>query len=160
MRGDLGIGVIAAGVGAGLMYLLDPGGGRRRRALLRDKGIKLTHITTRAVDKTSRDMKNRIHGIMVSLQGGGQSRPGRRLALFQRNWPPAVRLMVAAIGSIVTAAGIARRGPAGAIFAGIGAGLTGMAATNFSIRNFMESVSAGHETEMREPLRGLRVASR
>ena len=160
MRGDLGTGVIAAGVGAGLMYLLDPNAGRRRRALLRDKGVKLTHSTTRAVDKTSRDMKNRIHGIMVSLQGGGQSRQGRRLALFQRNWPPAVRLMVGAIGSIVTAAGIARRGLAGTIIGGLGAGLTAMAATNFSIRHLMEGDLARHDTETRAPSRGLRAVSR
>jgi hypothetical protein len=160
MRGHLGNSVIAAAVGAGLMFLLDPNSGRRRRALIRDKGVKLAHNTTWAFDKTSRDMRNRIHGLIVSLQGGGQSRPGRRSALFQRNWPPAIRLTMGTIGSLATAIGLAKRGLVGAIIGGTGTGLAAMAATNFSIRNLMKGDSARHETHLREAMRESRAASR
>jgi len=58
-----------AAVGAGLMYLLDPEGGRRRRALLRDQLVSAAHKTTDAVDATSRDMTNRARGVVAELRG-------------------------------------------------------------------------------------------
>src|SRR5438270_382385 len=58
-----------AAVGAGLMYLLDPEGGRRRRGLLRDQLVSAAHKTTDAVDATSRDMTNRARGVVAELRG-------------------------------------------------------------------------------------------
>jgi hypothetical protein len=53
----------SVGLGAGLMYLFDPLVGRRRRALVRDKIIRLTHKAATAIDVTSRDLKNRAIGL-------------------------------------------------------------------------------------------------
>lgn len=39
MRSYLGLGVLAAGVGAGMMFLLDPQTGRRRRAILQNASL-------------------------------------------------------------------------------------------------------------------------
>lgn len=51
---SLGSLLIAAAIGAGLMYLLDPDGGRRRRALARDKAVHLKNtIAGRTVDVSS-----------------------------------------------------------------------------------------------------------
>jgi hypothetical protein len=58
-----------AAMGAGLMYLLDPEGGRRRRALLRDQLVSAAHKTTDAVEATSRDMTNRARGVVAELRG-------------------------------------------------------------------------------------------
>jgi hypothetical protein len=149
MRSDLGIGAISAGVGAGLMFLLDPALGRGRRALIRDKGVRLANTTASAVDKTSRDAKNRIHGVVVTLQGGGQSGPNSQPAILQRSWPPAVRFAMGTAGSIATAAGIAKRGVAGSIIAGLGAGITAMAITNFSIRDFLSRDKQGKDQNTR-----------
>ena len=69
MRNKLGLGVLGtAGLGAGLMFLLDPDIGKRRRAILRDKLISLTRLTAWAADKTSRDVKNRIYGTIQSTK--------------------------------------------------------------------------------------------
>jgi hypothetical protein len=57
-----------AAVGAGLMYLLDPQGGRRRRAVLRDQLVSAAHKTSDAVDATSRDMTNRARGVVAELR--------------------------------------------------------------------------------------------
>jgi hypothetical protein len=58
----------AAAAGAGVMYLLDPDGGRRRRALLRDRLVHAAHCTGDAVDSTSRDVSNRARGVVAELR--------------------------------------------------------------------------------------------
>jgi len=58
----------AAGLGAGLMYLLDPDQGGRRRALMRDQLVSAAHKTGDAADATSRDMRNRARGVVASLR--------------------------------------------------------------------------------------------
>ncbi len=52
-----------ATLGAGLMYILDPEGGRRRRALARDKAVHLSKTSGQALGKTSRDLLNRSKGV-------------------------------------------------------------------------------------------------
>lgn len=51
------------GLGTGLMYLLDPDRGRRRRALLRDKGAWAARKTSDCIRVTARDLRNRTQGI-------------------------------------------------------------------------------------------------
>jgi osmotically-inducible protein OsmY len=59
-----GIGLISGiGLGAGLMYVLDPDRGKRRRALARDKMVRLLHKADDAVWTTSRDVRNRARGL-------------------------------------------------------------------------------------------------
>jgi hypothetical protein len=58
----------AAAAGAGLMFLLDPDRGRRRRALVRDQLVRAAHRTGDAVDATSRDVGNRARGVVAELR--------------------------------------------------------------------------------------------
>jgi osmotically-inducible protein OsmY len=51
--------------GAGLMYLLDPDRGRRRRALVRDQVVHLANKTEDAAEATMRDMTNRMRGTVA-----------------------------------------------------------------------------------------------
>jgi BON domain len=60
--------LLAAAAGAGVMYLLDPDGGGRRRALLRDRLVHAAHRTGDAVDSTSRDVSNRARGVVAELR--------------------------------------------------------------------------------------------
>lgn len=65
----------AAGLGALMMYLYDPKGGRRRRALLRDKAVGLTNDAREAIGKKSKDLSNRAQGAIYeakSMLSGGQ----------------------------------------------------------------------------------------
>lgn len=57
-----------AAAGAGVMYLLDPDGGRRRRARVRDQLVHAAHRTGDAVDATSRDVGNRARGVVAELR--------------------------------------------------------------------------------------------
>jgi hypothetical protein len=51
------------GLGTGLIYLLDPDRGRRRRALLRDKGAWALRKTGDCIEVTAHDLRNRAQGI-------------------------------------------------------------------------------------------------
>ena len=65
----LGRVLVGAAIGAGVMYLLDPDGGRRRRALLRDQLVSAGHKTSDAMGATSRDVTNRARGVVAELRG-------------------------------------------------------------------------------------------
>ena len=56
------------GVGAGVMFLLDPDRGGRRRALIRDKAVSLSHTSKDALDKTARDLRNRATGVIAETK--------------------------------------------------------------------------------------------
>lgn len=68
------------GIGAGLMYIFDPKGGRRRRALIRDKAVGLSHSATDAIEGTAKDLSNRAKGLVHSagsLISGQQATTGQ-----------------------------------------------------------------------------------
>jgi hypothetical protein len=58
----------AMGIGSGLMYMLDPDRGKRRRALLRDKFVWVTRKTGEGIETTAWDLSNRARGIAASVQ--------------------------------------------------------------------------------------------
>ncbi|HEX5759963.1 MAG TPA: BON domain-containing protein [Thermoanaerobaculia bacterium] len=57
------------GLGAGLMFLLDPDRGRRRRALVRDKAVRSLNVTGEALRKTGKDLGNRTRGVAAEVHG-------------------------------------------------------------------------------------------
>ena len=56
------------GLGAGVMYLLDPERGRRRRAMLRDGVVARAIDSERFVEKSGRDMGNRARGFAAKTR--------------------------------------------------------------------------------------------
>ena len=52
-----------AALGAAIMYFLDPQGGRRRRALVRDQAVSLANQAGDYAGKTARDLSNRATGL-------------------------------------------------------------------------------------------------
>ncbi|MEZ0227179.1 MAG: BON domain-containing protein, partial [Planctomycetota bacterium] len=60
--------ILSVGTGAGLMYLLDPERGRRRRALLRDKAAHGAREVRRALGLASRDLVNRSRGVVAEVR--------------------------------------------------------------------------------------------
>jgi len=55
------------GLGAALMYILDPERGRTRRALVRDKVISAGNQTRQALNTTARDIGNRARGTVAEV---------------------------------------------------------------------------------------------
>jgi uncharacterized membrane protein len=56
------------GLGAALMYVLDPDRGRRRRALFRDQLVHAANILPDAIDATARDLSNRTRGLVAEVR--------------------------------------------------------------------------------------------
>ncbi len=61
--------VLGIGLGAGLMYLLDPQQGRRRRALLRDKMVKMRNDLEDTVQGKSKYASDKAHGMVAETRG-------------------------------------------------------------------------------------------
>lgn len=59
---------IGMGLGALLMYILDPVRGPRRRSLARDRVIRIVHKTGDALDATTRDLRNRAIGAVAEMR--------------------------------------------------------------------------------------------
>jgi len=57
------------GLGAALMYVLDPERGKRRRAVVRDKAVRVTRKTGDSLGARSRDWKNRAKGVAAEVKG-------------------------------------------------------------------------------------------
>jgi len=56
------------GLGAGLMYMLDPTTGKRRRALVQDKAKSYWNRTGIFMGKTARDARNRTRGLVTETR--------------------------------------------------------------------------------------------
>lgn len=57
------------GLGAALMYILDPRRGARRRALLRDQANSALRTGRREFRRRAEDLKHRAEGAMAELRG-------------------------------------------------------------------------------------------
>jgi hypothetical protein len=56
------------GLGAALMYVLDPERGKGRRSVVRDKAVALANRTGRVVARRSRDLSNRAKGVASEIR--------------------------------------------------------------------------------------------
>ena len=79
-----------AGLGAGLMYLLDPDKGRRRRALIRDQAMHSARTTRGAAEATMRDTQHRTRGIVSSIKSWvAPTKPSTDAVAWSRTEPRA-----------------------------------------------------------------------
>ena len=61
--------VSGVSLGAVAMYLLDPDRGKRRRALLCDQGGHLAHLMNSGLEKSARDLRQRLYGLLAERRG-------------------------------------------------------------------------------------------
>ncbi len=71
LMGSAGVGV---GLGAGLMFLLDPKTGSHRRALARDKTVGALKTGGNAALQTGKDLGNRTRDLVTGAVASGKSR--------------------------------------------------------------------------------------
>src|SRR3954451_6866138 len=72
-------GLALVGLGAGLMYFLDPDRGRRRRALVRDQLVHALHEIDDAIGVVSRDLDNRSRGALARIRTLAGRRAGEEV---------------------------------------------------------------------------------
>ena len=81
---NVGLWMNGMAVGAGLMYALDPGAGRRRRALMRDKMIWAARKTRDAADATGRDLQHRAAGATARIRNRRMNEDVPDVVLLER----------------------------------------------------------------------------
>ena len=72
------------GLGASLMYLLDPERGRRRRALARNRIAHAARLSEDAIEATGRDVVHRASGATARLRGMRHREPADDRVLAER----------------------------------------------------------------------------
>jgi uncharacterized membrane protein len=150
----------AAGIGAALMYFLDPDRGARRRALVRDKVKHAAHVTSDSANTARRDIANRTRGVIARVRRGSNGEPmqdnlveshaderetpgNRELDILQENWSPATRVLSGAAGGILALYGAQRRDGLGAALGLAGLALLARGATNRQVRELVGVRGAG-----------------
>lgn len=127
------------GLGAGLIYLLDPSMGRRRRAMLRDKAMSLGHQAYDAAGTVARDMKNRAQGLAsgdMSVLVGGKRALSHPL---QGGWSPAGRTLLTAVGAGMFLFGMTRAAPTACVLGTAGLAMMGEGLTNVGLSDIREA---------------------
>jgi hypothetical protein len=76
--------LIGAATGSALMFMLDPNGGGRRRARVRDQMVRATRTTRDGLDATVRDISNRGRGIAAAARGRWSNAPVTDDVLVER----------------------------------------------------------------------------
>lgn len=104
--------MMGAGIGASVMYYLDPNLGRRRRALARDKVAHGVNQASRGLDVAGRDVANRARGLAAQARSRLRDEPVADEVLVERVRARIGRLVshpgaieVAACDGIVTLSG-------------------------------------------------------
>ncbi len=99
-------------LGATAMYALDPDRGNRRRAMARQRLVRLLRLAGESLDKGMRDLEHRAEGIIAEPGSlvRGSVRSGSRPELVQENWAPGTRLVMGGVGAAVVLRGIRRPG--------------------------------------------------
>lgn len=81
--GLLGSAGLGAGLGAGLMYLLDPQSGKRRRTVAKDKTVSALKQGGTALGKKSRHLGNRGKGLVLEATSKLRKRDGKDLEVHE-----------------------------------------------------------------------------
>jgi uncharacterized membrane protein len=149
-------GLAYVGLGAALMYLLDPQLGRKRRNDLRNQAEATRRKVQRGTDAVLRDATNRTHGMLVETRqwlqsqrqriesrgqgaASGAQAAGSEVASAARTavapwrksrWSPAQRALAGIAGAGLATSGYVRGGLAGLAMTVTGAGLIARAAAN------------------------------
>ncbi|HET9651203.1 MAG TPA: SRPBCC family protein [Usitatibacter sp.] len=140
-----GNGLFFVGLGAGLMYLMDPQNGRKRRADLRNQMDSAVRKAREAQDLVVRDATNRAYGVVHEsrrwvesrrqARGDGVASDARTALVKMRAdmggpWNPTSRAAAGALGAGMLAYGYFCGGLRGFVYGLIGGGLLARATTN------------------------------
>jgi hypothetical protein len=112
--------LLGVGIGAVVMYYLDPDGGARRRAAVRDKIVGAVTMAPDVFEAAAHDV-SRWARESSAAQARGLARPTRDIRA--RSWTPGGRLVAGAVGAALTLLAGKRRDALGAAVGLLGSAL-------------------------------------
>src|SRR5687767_2633542 len=122
-----------ASLGAGLMYILDPQMGGRRRALARDKMVRLGHEAQDAARVVGTDLRNKAQGLasgdLTTLVGGKRALEHP----FTGGWSPSGRALLTGLGMGLFVYGLTRSAPVSCMLGTLGCALAAEGVTNLGL---------------------------
>jgi hypothetical protein len=120
-RGSRGLDVLlGVGIGAAVMYYIDPAGGPRRRALVRDKVVD---AVTLAPDAFEAAAQNAVRWTRETLEAQARKRPDSSGQMGAASWTPGTRLVASAVGAALTLLAAKRHDALGAALGLVGSAL-------------------------------------
>jgi uncharacterized membrane protein len=139
--------ITGLGIGLGLMYLLDPDQGRRRRARAGDQLRRVLNKSWDAFKVVLKDVQNRARGFVAELEGWGRldasdglvaarPRPSARRAGLPRSaqsWSPTARFLAGTVGGALAVHGLRRGRLSGTLSAALGFGLVTRGIVNMEL---------------------------
>ena len=129
------------GVGAGLMYLMDPELGRRRRTVARDKMTSMAHEAYDAAHVVQRDVMNRAHGLAAGDFSVLADDKRALMKPWNGGWSPTTRALMAGIGGGLFLFGLTQRAPTACILGTAGLALAAEDATNLGVDDIQQAAS-------------------
>lgn len=155
-------GLVYLGVGAALMYLMDPQAGRKRRTDIANQVDALKRRAEHGRDIVARDAANRTHGLVVEtrralearregLDGPSLGSIGKDMAATWRreHWSPAQRALAGATGASLAMIGYLRGGLRGFAMCALGGALVARATANQPLAD----IAGGHGILVEKTLR-------
>ena len=147
-------GLVYLGLGAALMYFMDPQAGRKRRNDFRNQCAASARRLEHGRDVIVRDATNRAHGLLVETRQALEARRSRdpaanaptlgavmngTLASWSReHWSPSQRAVAGFFGAAVAGIGFLRGGARGVALCALGAGLVARATANENITEIVK----------------------
>jgi len=134
-----------AGFGAGLMFILDPQMGRRRRAIAEERAAQLWHTAggrasslyqnaERAAESFGRDVSDRAQSLASGDFGGVIGRQTMS-NVMHGNWSPTARAVMGVVGGGMVLYGLTLEAPLGCVLGTVGVALAAEALTNAGLED-------------------------
>jgi uncharacterized membrane protein len=124
--------LIFLGLGATLMYLMDPDAGRKRRGDLRNRIDATARKVQHGTDVVVKDAANRAQGLMV------ETRRNAIAPWTRTHWAPSQRALAGGLGAALATWGLLRGGLKGALLVAAGGTLAARAAANEDLKSLVK----------------------
>jgi hypothetical protein len=120
--------VSGLGLGAGLMYILDPQLGQRRRAFVQKQAANLANDPQEALEAVGKDVRKHAQGVASGNFGA-----------MAGGWSPSARTLMTGLGAGLFLLGLTQNAPTACVLGTIGLALAAEGVTNLGVEDITEA---------------------